>query len=257
MHIQSLSSSESTAVFAATRSDAAQPIQQQSVFAAAVTRKTGSSQEEDSPDLYGADARMLKALQERDQAARNAAKSEGEAVGGRQFVYQTGPDGRQYAVGSVAHVIRRKEDSTAAGALPGEQAAAPGAKSEAADAALLQRLEDRDAKVRAHEMAHVMAAGGQAQGLPQYTYQTGPDGRAYAVGGAVNISVSSSGDAESAARQAETAQRAALATGETSTRDALTANQAGAIASRARQRALSAYAEAGQDSSRPDLSLTA
>ena len=257
MQIQSLSSNEPATGFSVARHDAAAPVQQQSVFAAAVTRKTGSARTEDSPDLYGADARMLKTLKERDQAARDAAKSEGEAVGGRQFVYQTGPDGRQYAVGSTARVLRRENDSAAAGSLPGDQAAASGAKPDAADAALLQRLEDRDAKVRAHEMAHVMAAGGQVQGLPQYTYRTGPDGRAYAVGGAVNISVSSSGDAESAARQAETARRAALATGETSTRDALTASQAGEIASRARQRALNAYAEAGQTDSRSDLSLIA
>lgn len=211
MQIQSLSSNEPATGFSVARPDAAAPVQQQSVFAAAVIRKTGSARAEDSPDLYGADARMLKILKERDQAARDAAKSEGEAVGGRQFIYQTGPDGRQYAVGSTARVLRREDDS----------------------------------------------AGGQAQGLPQYTYQTGPDGRAYAVGGAVNISVSSSGDAESAARQAETARRAALAAGETSTRDALTASQAGEIASRARQRALNAYAEAGQTDSRSDLSLTA
>ena len=256
MHIQSLSSREYTPGFSIARPDAAAVPQQQSIFADAVTRKTGSAREEDAPGLYGADARMLKTLKERDQAARDAAEREGEAVGGRQFVYQTGPDGRQYAVGSMARVIRR-EDDDAAGSLPGDQAAASGARPEAADAALQQKLEARDAKVRAHEMGHVMAGGGQAQGLPQYTYQTGPDGRSYAVGGAVNISITSSGDAEGDARQADTARRAALATGETSARDALTANQAGEMASRARQRALNAYAEAGQDSSSPDLSLTA
>lgn len=257
MHIQNLSSSESVSDFSVARPDAIAPVQQQSVFADAVVRKSGSAREEDSQDLYGADARMLKTLQNRDQAARDAARREGEAVGGRQFVYQTGPDGRQYAVGSAARVIRREGDTAAANALPGDQPAAAGAKPEAEDAALLQRLQDRDAKVRGHELAHVMAAGGQAQGLPQYTYQTGPDGRQYAVGGAINISISSSGDAESTARQAETAQRAALATGETSTRDALTANQAGEMAARARQRALDAYAGTGQDSARPDISLTA
>ena len=251
MHIQNLSSSESISGFSVTRPDAIAPVQQQSVFADAVVRKSGSTREEDSQDLYGADARMLKTLQNRDQAARDTARHEGEAVGGRQFVYQTGPDGRQYAVGSAARVIRREEGAAAAGALPGDQPTASGAKPEAEDAALLQRLQDRDAKVRSHELAHVMAAGGQAQGLPQYTYQTGPDGRQYAVGGAVNISIISSGDAENAARQAETAQRAALATGETSTRDALTSNQAGEMAARARQRALDAYAETGQDNSPP------
>lgn len=259
MNIQGLSSQQPAFDLTAIRPDAVAPAQEQNLLNAAVVRKNGYTSEENTPDLYGADARLLKTLKSRDETTRATARSEGEAVGGRQFAYQTGPDGQQYAVGSLARVIRREGDTEAAasGALPGNQAAASGAKPDADDQALLQRLQDRDAKVRAHELAHVMAAGGQAQGLPQYTYQTGPDGRSYAVGGAVNISISSSGDAEGDARQAETARRAALATGETSTRDALTANQAGDMAARARQRALDAYAGAEQPKTPSDLSLTA
>lgn len=70
-----------------------------------------------------------------------------------------------------------------------------------AEQAQLAKLQQRDAKVKAHEQAHVRAAGGQA-GTPTYTYQTGPDGQKYAIGGSVNISIISNGDDESGLRQA-------------------------------------------------------
>ena len=44
-------------------------------------------------------------------------------------------------------------------------------------------------KSRAHEMAHLAAAGGLATG-PYYEYQQGPDSKQYAVGGHVNIDTS-------------------------------------------------------------------
>ena len=112
-----------------------------------------------------------------------------------------------------------------------------------ADKALLDKLKARDSLVRGHEQAHILAAGGQAAGLPQYVYQTGPDGRQYAIGGSVQISVvSSSANPEEAARQAETASRAATANGEMSLADMRTAIQAAALAVKARSRAADAYA---------------
>lgn len=130
----------------------------------------------------------------------------------------------------------------------GEDGAEPNSAESAADsedAALIEKLRQRDAHVRGHEMAHLMAADGQAQGTPQYTYQTGPDGRAYAIGGSVNISVTRTGDPEHDARQAETARRAATAVGDPSVQDSLTASEAQSMAGSARQRALNSYG--GQD----------
>ena len=227
-------------------------------FGAAVVLESGRGGEEDASGLYGSDARMLKSLEARDQATREAAMTEGEAVGGRQFVYQTGPDGQQYAIGSLPHVVRREEDGAAPrGEIAGGQTDATGRAMDSDDQALLSKLQARDAKVRAHEHSHIMAAGGQAQGLPQYSYQTGPDGRQYAVGGSVNISITTSGDAQASARQAETARRAALATGEPSVRDSLTAAQAGDMAARARQRAVDSYTGAGRSDAASEISLTA
>ena len=44
-------------------------------------------------------------------------------------------------------------------------------------------LKSRDREVRSHEQAHLAAAGPYASGAPSFTYQEGPDGRRYAVGG--------------------------------------------------------------------------
>ncbi|MCL1890185.1 MAG: hypothetical protein FWF99_06790 [Desulfovibrionaceae bacterium] len=123
------------------------------------------------------------------------------------------------------------------GSLPGA-----GDKS-AADRELLERLQARDLLVRGHESAHILAAGGQATGPARYDYQTGPDGRQYAIGGSVDISiVSSPASDEEAAIQAETARRAATANGEMSLADMRVATRAAELSARARNRALEAYA---------------
>ena len=57
--------------------------------------------------------------------------------------------------------------------------------------AQLRKLQQRDREVRAHESAHLSAAGQHAVGGAQYQYQKGPDGRMYAIGGHVSIDTSS------------------------------------------------------------------
>ena len=53
---------------------------------------------------------------------------------------------------------------------------------------LVKELEARDAEVKAHDAAHQSAGGGMT-GAATYTYQQGPDGKMYAVGGEVSISM--------------------------------------------------------------------
>jgi SprA-related family len=52
------------------------------------------------------------------------------------------------------------------------------------------QLAQIDRHVRAHEQAHLSAAGSYARSGPSYSYTTGPDGKLYAVGGEVSIDVS-------------------------------------------------------------------
>lgn len=84
---------------------------------------------------------------------------------------------------------------------------------------MVAELKSRDAEVRRHEQAHA-AVGGQYASAPTYTYQTGPDGRQYAIGGAVQIDVSPvDGDPDATITKMEVVKAAALAPAEPSAAD--------------------------------------
>ncbi|MDR2573624.1 MAG: catalase [Desulfovibrio sp.] len=101
----------------------------------------------------------------------------------------------------------------------------------------LRELRQRDTEVRAHEQAHLSAAGAHAAGGANYVYQKGPDGRQYAVGGHVNIDVSSvPGNPAATREKAKQVRRAALAPGEPSSQDQQIAVKAAALEAEARQR---------------------
>lgn len=80
-----------------------------------------------------------------------------------------------------------------------------------ADQEQIRKLKARDTEVRAHEAAHA-AAGGSYAGAPSFSFQRGPDGRNYAIGGEVPIDVSSvPGDPQATITKMMQVQRAALA----------------------------------------------
>lgn len=84
---------------------------------------------------------------------------------------------------------------------------------------VVKDLKARDAEVRRHEQAHA-AVGGQYAGSPSYTFQTGPDGNRYAIGGEVAIDVSTiPGDPEATIQKMEQVKAAALAPAEPSAAD--------------------------------------
>lgn len=98
----------------------------------------------------------------------------------------------------------------------------------------VQELSARDREVRLHEMAH-KAAGGGITGAISYTYERGPDGRMYAVGGEVSIDTSAvPGDPEATLEKAEAIIRAAMAPAEPSAQDYRVASRARAMAAEAR-----------------------
>lgn len=91
------------------------------------------------------------------------------------------------------------------------------------DRLVIEVLVARDREVRAHEQAHA-AVGGQYAGSPVYTYERGPDGVAYAVGGEVSISTGAiPGDPEATLAKARQVRRAAQAPAEMSQQDRLVA----------------------------------
>lgn len=99
---------------------------------------------------------------------------------------------------------------------------------------IVDQLASRDREVRAHEQAHA-AVGGQYAGSPTYTYQRGPDGVSYAIGGEVSIDTSPiPNDPEATLRKAEQIARAANAPAEPSGQDRSVAAQAAKLAQQAR-----------------------
>jgi hypothetical protein len=82
------------------------------------------------------------------------------------------------------------------------------------------KLKARDREVRAHEQAHLSAAGPHARGGPSFEYQKGPDNVPYAVGGEVGIDTSPvPDDPQATIRKAQIIRAAALAPSTPSAQD--------------------------------------
>ncbi len=94
------------------------------------------------------------------------------------------------------------------------------------DQILLRELQVRDREVRAHEQAHLAAAGPYARGGASFVYQRGPDGRLYAVGGEVAIDISREATPEATIVKMQAVRQAALAPANPSAADRQIAAQA-------------------------------
>lgn len=116
----------------------------------------------------------------------------------------------------------------------------------------LARLKQRDREVRAHELAHLSVGGPYVRGGMSFTYEKGPDGQRYAVGGEVNIDTSKvPNDPHATLRKAETVHRAALAPAEPSPQDRSVAARAAQMASEARAEIAVASSETRKPATSP------
>ncbi len=101
--------------------------------------------------------------------------------------------------------------------------------------AKVQQLKRRDLEVKAHEQAHLNAAGSIAVSGARFTYTTGPNGVRYATGGEVSIDTSEVvNDPAATIRKADIIRRAALAPMNPSPQDYNVASQANDMAAQAR-----------------------
>lgn len=126
------------------------------------------------------------------------------------------------APGSEA-AVQRKELLAAAATSAG---AAPARRPPEEQAAIAE-LKRRDQEVRQHEAAHLSAGGAHVRGGARYSYQAGPDGKRYAVGGEVSIDTSpvANNPAATAAKM-QAVRAAALAPATPSGQDLAVAAQA-------------------------------
>lgn len=122
----------------------------------------------------------------------------------------------------------KANDSSASGGAKDSVTLSPDAQRE------VTQLKQRDQEVRAHEAAHMAAGGGIVTGGATYTYQQGPDGRRYAVGGEVSIDTSPvSNNPRATENKARQIQSAALAPANPSPQDRKVAAQAARMAASA------------------------
>ncbi|UUX50292.1 hypothetical protein NUH88_01075 [Nisaea acidiphila] len=155
-----------------------------------------------------------------------------------------GEEGEESGSGPGAAIVEPSEPSQEgaqdASAAEGEEETGNGELSEE-EQEIVDDLKQRDAEVRRHEQAH-KAVGGQYAGAISYTYQSGPDGNRYAVGGEVPIDASPiPGDPEATIRKLQQVRSAALAPAEPSGADR-------AVAAQATQGIQQARAEQAQES---------
>lgn len=112
---------------------------------------------------------------------------------------------------------------------PQDRQSAPGSGATALDEQQLkelQQLKARDREVRAHEAAH-QAVGGQYSGAVSYSFQRGPDGNQYAIGGEVSIDISPiQGDPQATIEKMRIVRAAAMAPAQPSAQDRAVAAQA-------------------------------
>ena len=99
---------------------------------------------------------------------------------------------------------------------------------------LVQELAQTDQKVRAHEAAH-QAAAGSLGGAISFTYEAGPDGKSYAVGGEVSVDLSSGHTPEETLARAEQIRAAALAPADPSPQDLSVAAEASQMEAEAQE----------------------
>ncbi len=99
---------------------------------------------------------------------------------------------------------------------------------------LVDKLEKIDTEVRAHEMAHIAAGGQYITSGATFSYQRGPDGKNYAVGGEVSIDTSAEpGDPQATLKKMRQVRAAALAPAEPSSQDMRVAAKAASQAAKA------------------------
>ncbi len=100
---------------------------------------------------------------------------------------------------------------------------------------LVKELQARDSEVKAHEAAH-QAAGGGNTGPASFSYQQGPDGKMYAIGGEVSISIKGGATPQEQIANARAIITAAMAPANPSSQDFAVANSAKMMEMKAQQK---------------------
>ena len=99
---------------------------------------------------------------------------------------------------------------------------------------LVLDLQSRDAEVRAHESAH--QTGGASTGAASFSYQQGPDGKMYAIGGEVSVTIKGGSSPQETISNAQAVIASALAPANPSGQDQAVASSARMMMVKAQQK---------------------
>jgi hypothetical protein len=136
-------------------------------------------------------------------------------------------EGKELSAGQEAPVVSGQNNQKSTDAQQPEAKGSALQPLNEAELRQIQELQSRDIEVRTHEQAHLSAAGQYAAGGPSYSYQTGPDGKQYAVGGSVPIDLGKESTPAATIIKMRIVKRAALAPANPSGADRQIAAQAG------------------------------
>ncbi len=140
-----------------------------------------------------------------------------------------------------------KKDISKESQIKSQNTKAPGELTEE-EKKQVDKLKKIDAKVKRHEQAHLAAGGSLVRGGASFSYESGPDGKQYAVAGEVSIEMSPvDGDPEATIRKMQQVKSAALAPAEPSAQDRSVASSASSIAAQARSEMLSEKNDSGDN----------
>jgi hypothetical protein len=154
--------------------------------------------------------------------------------------------------GAAKTLASPADGSTSGTSAPAATATDPSGKKLNADQqAALAKLQARDREVRQHELAHLSAAAGIAVSGPSYSYQRGPDGQNYAIGGEVHIDVSPGRTPQETLAKAQQIQTAALAPKDPSDADRAVAAEASQMAQEASAKLAQSRKDVGSATSGP------
>jgi hypothetical protein len=147
-----------------------------------------------------------------------------------------GADPSRFAGTSAATAGTPKGTAPAKAPVGNGQTGATGDTLKLSPEALAQvaKLKARDAEVRAHEAAHLAAGGGVTRGGATFSYEHGPDGQSYAVGGEVGVDTSPvANNPQATIAKANIIRAAALAPADPSPQDQSVAAAAAVMAANA------------------------
>lgn len=146
-----------------------------------------------------------------------------------------------------------QKDSDADSSSQDTETSASGKKLTEEEKSQLKELQARDKEVKQHEQAHLQVAGQHATSGASYSWQQGPDGKKYAVGGEVSIDTSEiAGDPKATIAKMDQVKRAAMAPVTPSAQDYKVAAEADSKASQARSELSSERSSARKEEAKGD-----